>query len=586
MAVGSTYDHRNVSIGILGAILAVFLITIASLIVCVLQPAIRRVRKTKSGVSDILSVIPRKALRKISRHYNRMKVPGAAESDEEEGKGGEEGATGNDGEGDDEDDDGVTRAALARRRRSRSGSVVSNSKGAGGEKIDNKAHGQARKGSTESIGRNSLGGDPDENEDLVVPLTAVPEAKKAFGEDKEASAAPAVAMRPATLKGLDGQGEGEGGTDVEDTPLAELRPMMAAMAMGPGAAGETSVSDSWVQDPEPGASVHTGTMTTGTGAGNGVGVGVGAHGHATAVWMDIDHEGQAETAAGAPLGSNASSLSSVPTAAPTPKPAGAGAAAVAAPQSGLGSSLLRRRLAPGPHPPSSAELLAAPAELQRPNGGRRVSLAARRRSASRRDTSSSEEEGRVHRGGRAPAARAAPAAVPVELSPGPGSILAHILSGDPLSGTDGPAAAAAAGTASEADPNAKRASSASAVAAASNSKPSDNERDREEADEAEAKEKSGAAGGGRGAGGGIFTRMMARYLIAFAALALIAIIGYVVTVLLVSKATQAASVIRYAGNRRYFARDLAYVAREELQQTHNGLKYGNAEDNVSPSYTQ
>eukprot|EP00741_Cyanophora_paradoxa_P015791 tig00020904_g15246.t1 len=96
-----TYAGRSRALATLGGMLAIFLCTMAVLVVCVLQPAIRRVRRTKSGAQDILGAIPRRALRKIARHYYKMKAPGSAESDDEIED--EAAAAGNgDGDGDDE----------------------------------------------------------------------------------------------------------------------------------------------------------------------------------------------------------------------------------------------------------------------------------------------------------------------------------------------------------------------------------------------------------------------------------------------------------------------------------------------------
>eukprot|EP00741_Cyanophora_paradoxa_P001072 tig00000455_g1033.t1 len=73
-----------------------------------IQPSIRRVQKTKSGISDILNVIPRRALRKIARYYAKMRPPDAEDSDQELGK--------DDAlqlEDDDEDETGTTNGTVA-----------------------------------------------------------------------------------------------------------------------------------------------------------------------------------------------------------------------------------------------------------------------------------------------------------------------------------------------------------------------------------------------------------------------------------------------------------------------------------------
>eukprot|EP00741_Cyanophora_paradoxa_P001739 tig00000073_g1686.t1 len=79
--------------GFNGAFVAAIVITELVLVLTVLRPAIGRVQRTKSGVSDILNRIPRKALRKIARYYSKMRGPmdeaeDVSESeDEAEGKG-------------------------------------------------------------------------------------------------------------------------------------------------------------------------------------------------------------------------------------------------------------------------------------------------------------------------------------------------------------------------------------------------------------------------------------------------------------------------------------------------------------------
>eukprot|EP00741_Cyanophora_paradoxa_P023355 tig00000254_g22561.t1 len=77
-------QDRTMSFGLLGAVLGATLGTMTLLVLCVLQPSILRVQRTKTGVSDIIGLIPRKALRKIARYYAKMRGPGEEDSSSSE----------------------------------------------------------------------------------------------------------------------------------------------------------------------------------------------------------------------------------------------------------------------------------------------------------------------------------------------------------------------------------------------------------------------------------------------------------------------------------------------------------------------
>eukprot|EP00741_Cyanophora_paradoxa_P015592 tig00020902_g15052.t1 len=106
-------QDRDLTFILLSAMVLVGLTTMFSTILLVpsaaIQPSIRRVQQTKSGVSDILNVIPRRALRKIARHYAKMRPPDVEESDQELG---EEYVVEED-EDEDEGTENSTRAAAA-----------------------------------------------------------------------------------------------------------------------------------------------------------------------------------------------------------------------------------------------------------------------------------------------------------------------------------------------------------------------------------------------------------------------------------------------------------------------------------------